>query len=47
LNEVEGFGVFVVALVGKNGKWGVKVWGKEKFGDRDRKTWHHLTLFGD
>lgn len=30
LNEVEMVGVFVVVLVGKDGKWGVKVWGKEK-----------------
>lgn len=33
------FGVFVVVLVGKDGKWGVKVWGKENFLQDSLRMW--------
>lgn len=39
LNEVEEFGVFVVVLVGKDEKWGVKVWGKENFLQESLQMW--------
>jgi hypothetical protein len=39
LNEVEVAGEFVVVLVGKDGKWGVKVWGKENFLQDSLQMW--------
>jgi hypothetical protein len=39
LNEVEMVGVFVVVLVGKDGKYGENVWGKEKFLQESLQMW--------
>jgi len=39
LNEIEVAGVFVVVLVGKDGKWGGNVWGKEKFLQESLQMW--------
>ncbi|MBP5498839.1 MAG: hypothetical protein J6X81_05675 [Muribaculaceae bacterium] len=39
LNEVEMVGVFVVALVGKDEKWGGNVWGKEQFLQESLQMW--------
>ncbi len=39
LNEVEVVGVFVVVLVGKDGKCGGNVWGKEKFLQESLQMW--------
>ena len=39
LNEVEVVRVFVVVLVGKDGRWGGNVWGKEKFLQESLQVW--------
>ena len=39
LNEVEVVRVFVVVLVGKAGKWGGNVWGKENFLQESLQMW--------
>lgn len=39
LNEVDVVGVFVVVLVGEDGKWGGNLWGKEKFLQESLQMW--------
>ena len=39
LNEVEVVGVFVVVLVGKDGKWRGNLWGKENFLQESLQMW--------